>query len=109
MKLTAQILPYKNLVPAERPRVNIKYPSQYEAQAVLDIIDALVEVYLGGSSVLTEMFDRWNAEIERVRDDIFGSDSPWAYKIVTKGRKRKRELHWDNKKWEDIEARHGAR
>ncbi len=95
MKYTKQQLQEVNSAMKQMLSENRRYPSQEDAQFVLDWIDALNNIYRGGSS--TELRTALDAQLKTVQQfyqKMFNDQSPWT--VVRSGNKMK--LKWDKDK-----------
>lgn len=75
-----------------------RYPSQAEAEALVEWINAIDNLSFGGSSIVRREFEKADKIRIVIWDRIFGDTSPWA---VRKGR-REREVYWDEQKAKNI-------
>lgn len=77
-----------------------KYPSQEDAQLLVDIMNH-EGVYTGAcSSEFRKLGDKYNGRPvgwKRLYEKAFGVKSPWNYRFNKKGN-HKRELFWDKDK-----------
>ena len=91
-----------NLVEKEVVEEAKKYPSQYEAEALLNWTEAMGKISMdfGGAPVAKAAFDKAEKARTAVWDKIFGDKSPW--KLVMKGSKGKRQVVWDNYKADQL-------
>jgi hypothetical protein len=79
----------------------IKYPSQWDAQMLIDIINSS-PVYVGGCSKefenLGNKFNSMPKGWVKLYDKAFGKDSPWSYTVNYRSKGNKRVLIWDKTK-----------
>ena len=75
-----------------------KYPSQEDAEAMLEWYKAVNGVYFGGAREARKAFEKADDIRIKAHMEIFGNKSPWS--IERKGRKA--EVVWNNNKAEAL-------
>lgn len=77
----------------------VKYPTQYDAEAMAEWMDAMVNLSLqGAGGEVRKAFSK--AETARLQEHnrVFGPSSPWTLKRTPRGS----VVEWDNRKAEKL-------
>jgi hypothetical protein len=73
-----------------------KYPSQYDAEFMLEWFEANNNIWTGCSNVkLRDAFKKADDIRRKLHDKIFGDKSPWT---IERTRRGKRVVKWDDQK-----------
>jgi len=75
-----------------------KYPSQNDADGIIELSTALESVYLGGTNKVRELMEKIDKLRLKVWQNIFNDKSPWS---VTMER-GKRVAYWDDQKAKNL-------
>jgi len=72
----------------------VKYPSQEEAEAILDWTTQTNAIYFAGGGKVKKAFDKADAIRVNLWQEIFGENSPWE--VIRKGNKS--VVGWSDRK-----------
>ena len=74
----------------------IKYPSQDDAEVLVDWYNNLNKIYIGSASPeIRKAFEKADQIRIDLHKKIFGDKSPWSTRL---GRNREAEIYWDENK-----------
>lgn len=78
---------------------SLKYPSQYEAEAMCDWYNASNQMWFGGAPMVREAFEKAEQIRIKLHMKVFGGESPWSIKRNKNG---KAVVFWDKDKAEKL-------